>query len=190
MPPDRKLGGGQYGLVAVLRSGAVRFLSRPPGLPKIVPGGRMGVDTEGRLLLPLDDGLAIQEEGGFRKVGRPAGLRGPVYSVLQDREGSVWIGLVGHGLAQWFGYREWEAYTADSGLETDVVYGALPYAGSVWVGAEAGLFRGKKTAAGWVWQKQTRVGTVPVWIGLVGHGLATLPWAPGSMRSKWTTWPR
>jgi hypothetical protein len=41
--------------------------------------------------------------------------------VLQDREGSIWLGLAGHGLAKWRGYRRWEGFTTESGLGSELI---------------------------------------------------------------------
>jgi signal transduction histidine kinase/ActR/RegA family two-component response regulator len=106
----------------------------------------------------------------------------------------VWIGLEGRGLVQWFGYGEWEAYTADSGLESDVVYGVLPLANALWIGTESGLFRGQRAGTGWAWQKIASVGTVPVhavrldregwiWLGTESRGAARLD--PRTGKLEW-----
>ena len=78
-------------------------------------------------------------------VDRSVGLRGTVYSAFEDRQHSLWIGLAGRGLAQWRGYREWESYSTESGLASDLVYEILPQGdGSLLVGTVAGLFRGER----------------------------------------------
>jgi len=59
-------------------------------------------------------------------VDRSVGLRGTVYSAFEDRQHSLWIGLAGRGLAQWLGYGEWEGYSTESGLASDLVYEILP----------------------------------------------------------------
>ena len=50
------------------------------------------MDAGGRLLVPTVEGLTINEGGHFRTVGKGHGLQGPVYSVLRDREDSIWLG--------------------------------------------------------------------------------------------------
>ncbi len=77
------------------------------------------------------------------------GLRGTVYSAFEDRQHSLWIGMAGRGLVQWRGYREWESYSNESGLDSDLVYEILPQEdGSLWVGTEEGLFRGERRQSG------------------------------------------
>jgi ligand-binding sensor domain-containing protein len=80
---------------AMLRHGNTRFDASNPGFPQLAGGRHMELDSRGRLLVPTTDGLAINEGRHFRTVGGREGLRGPVYSVLRDREGSIWLGLAG-----------------------------------------------------------------------------------------------
>jgi len=80
---------------AVMRRGSRRFDTSIPLFPAAAGSGQFAVDTGGRLLVPTVEGLVIDEEKEFRTVGPREGLRGPVYSVLQDREGAIWVGLAG-----------------------------------------------------------------------------------------------
>lgn len=111
--------------LAVLRPGSSRFEPPESPLPVIGPGSPR-LDSEGRLLVPTTEGLAIRDKSGFHVEGRAAGILPPVYSVLQDREGSVWLGLAGRGLAKWLGYGQWESFSAQSGLTGETVYEILP----------------------------------------------------------------
>ncbi len=148
---------------AVLRNGKTRFEPVNPGFPQTAGGCQMEVDGKGRLLIPTVEGLTIYEGHHFRTVGSREGLRGPVYSVLRDREGSIWLGLAGRGLARWRGYDVWEAFTSESGLGSELVYRTLPMGnGTLLVGTEDGLFIGHKKADGWTWQRDTRVPRVPI----------------------------
>ena len=36
------------------------------------------------------------------------------------------MGLAGRGLARWRGYREWEGFTSESGLDSQLIYQILP----------------------------------------------------------------
>jgi signal transduction histidine kinase/CheY-like chemotaxis protein len=169
---------------AVLHPGSNRF--SPPGdnmLPAAADG-QLEVDSEGRLLVPTAEGLTIRSGRTSQLVGRRETLRVPVYSVLQDREGSVWLGLSGRGLARWQGYREWDGFSYESGLDSEVIYEILPLAdGEVWAGTEAGLYQGRRTAGRWRWSALPKVGAVPVhavlqtgdgnvWLGTERHGAA------------------
>jgi diguanylate cyclase (GGDEF)-like protein len=156
-------------------------------------GGVSGIDADGRILLPTSEGLLIREENGWQKIDRTVGLRGTVYSVLEDRQHTLWIGLEGRGLAQWLGYREWENYTTASGLGNDLVYEMLPRAdGSMLVGTEGGLFRGERRQLSMVWKQVAGVGNSPVhsvqlapdgdiWLGTETHGAGRLHLPAGSV---------
>jgi len=91
---------------AVLRPGCARFDASGTSFPPTAGGGQLAVDTDGRLLVPTIEGLLVVDRRHPRQVGKREGLRAPVYSVLQDREGSIWLGLAGRGLARWQGYSE------------------------------------------------------------------------------------
>jgi signal transduction histidine kinase/CheY-like chemotaxis protein len=180
---------------AVLRHGSTRFDAVNPGFPQAAGGRQMEVDSRGRLLVPTTEGLAIGEGRHFRTVGGREGLRGPVYSVLRDREGSIWLGLAGRRLAKWRGYEEWESFTAESGLGSELVFSILlPGNGTLLVGTADGLFTGRKTGDQWTWQRDARVGRTPVvtlhleqdgslWLGTSDHGMARIDARTG--RIEW-----
>ena len=183
---------GNGGGVAVLSNGGSLFKRQIAPLPSVGLNGMPSVDSEGRILFPSPDGLVIRRNDSWWKIGRAAGLRGVVYSVMQDREGSLWIGLAGKGLARWTGYGEWEAYTADSGLG-DLIYEILPRPdGTIWVGTETGLVRGTRHGAAITWQKQPAIGNTPVhgvrsdpdgmlWIGTATRGVARVNPSTGTV---------
>ncbi|HTS68434.1 MAG TPA: response regulator, partial [Terriglobia bacterium] len=179
--------------LAMLRRGSTRFESFDPGFPLGAGGILMEVDGEGRLLIPTIEGVTISEGSRFRTVGSREGLRAPAYSVLCDREGSIWVGLAGHGLARWRGYEEWESFTAASGLDSELVYQVRPLGhGAVLAGTEDGLFKGQITEGRWVWKRDPRVGRVPVhaiqvepggsvWLGTERNGAARIDFGTGQV---------
>jgi ligand-binding sensor domain-containing protein len=180
---------------AVLRRGSARFDASNPGFPQTAGGGQLEVDAGGRLLAPTVEGLTINEGRHFQTIGKHENLQAPVYSVLRDREGSIWLGLAGHGLARWKGYREWEGFTAASGLDSELIYAILPLGnGTVLVGTEDGLFTGRKTGEHWTWQRHPKVGRMPVhtlqtepggglWLGTERNGAARID--PRTGRVEW-----
>jgi diguanylate cyclase (GGDEF)-like protein len=155
--------------------------------------GVPAVDEDGRILLPSADGLFIEHGKDWQKVNRTAGLRGTVYSVLEDRQHSLWVGTAGRGLVQWRGYREWESYSTASGLGSDVAYEILPQAnGTIWLATEGGLYRGEKGDFNVQWKRFAGVGDLPVhsvqmdpsgdlWIGTENKGTARIHVASGSV---------
>jgi diguanylate cyclase (GGDEF)-like protein len=183
------------GKIAVMRRGKTAF--EIPDLPvsRFGPKGLLSVDKGGRVIVPIGEGLVIQEDNHWRHIDRRSGLLGPVYAILLDREGSLWLGLSGHGLARWLGYPEWEHFNSDSGLGSDLVYEVLPApGGAVWAGTDSGLFLGRRVGGDWNWRKQTNIGDIPVhsirpdrqgrlWLGTEGHGAARFETQTG--RVEW-----
>ncbi len=181
----------------LMPAGSGRFAEGDPKLPPAGPGRSPVLDQDGRLLAPTTEGLAIWQDGKFRIAGRMAGILPPVFSVLQDREGSVWLGLAGRGLARWLGYSEWESFSAQSGLTSETVYEILPGGkGDVWVGTESGFFRGIQTENGhaWEWTQQKALNSIPVhavrrddsgyiWLGTDGKGAGRFDPKTGAV--KW-----
>jgi diguanylate cyclase (GGDEF)-like protein len=98
-------------------------------------------DLQGRILTPAADGLAIWENGQWHFYGSEQGLSSyPVMSVLVDSTGQIWMGVGGHGLLRWLGYREWEHWTIADGLQSPIVWSVLrDRRGSIWVGDDRGL---------------------------------------------------
>ena len=166
-----------------LPAGETKF-RRPAELRKGAVTGIPGIDAEGRILLPSPDGLMIWDGKSWQKIDRSFGLRGAVYSVFEDRQHSLWIGLAGRGLAQWRGYLEWKSYSTASGLASDIVYEIQPQGdGTIWVGTEGGLLRGERQASGMRWNRVAGLDGFPVhgvrtapggdlWIGTEAHGAA------------------
>jgi len=171
--------------VLVQPAGLTKF-AKPAELVPATVIGRPNVDGDGRILLPTPDGLMIGEGKGWQKIDRSVGLRGAIYSVFEDRQHSLWIGLAGRGLAQWRGYHEWKSYSTASGLASDIVYEIQPQSdGTLWVGTEGGLLRGERGALGIEWKKVAGLDGFPVhsvrlgpdgdlWVGSEAHGAARL----------------
>ena len=184
------------GGVLIWPSGKPGF--RRPQLP-FSAGAIVGmpyVDRAGRILLASASGLLIGDGKGWQKVDRPSGLRGTVYSAFEDRQHSLWIGLAGRGLVQWRGYREWESYSNESGLTSDIVYEVLPgEKESLWVATEAGLFRGVRRqnsiafepvagVTGFAVHSVRRAPNGDLWIGTETRGAARMN--PTSGKVEWS----
>jgi signal transduction histidine kinase/DNA-binding response OmpR family regulator/streptogramin lyase len=171
---------------AVQPSAGGRFAVTVPGIAQVGGNAQLEVDGKGRLLVPTVEGLAIIDSQRVNTVGTRENLKGPVYSVMRDREGSIWLGLAGYGLARWRGYGEWDAFTTASGLGSELIYSILPRAdGTVVVGTETGLFVGRRDEPRWTWERHPAVGSVPVhavqpeadgtlWLGTDRKGIARI----------------
>src|ERR1019366_1268421 len=104
-------------------------------------------------------------------------------------------GLAGRGLARWQGYGEWDGFSPATGLDSELIYEVLPLGdGSLWVGTENGLFRGRKIGERWLWRRHAGVGRIPVhalrmdrdgdlWLGTEGYGVGRIDARTG--RIEW-----
>ena len=112
-----------------------------PGRTNGVPYAEMVQDAKGRIVATQGPAFGIWENGRWRMVNAANGLtRYDISELFVDREGSLWIGLVGHGLVRWLGQDQWEAYTAANGLSDDIVWASQrDRRGRMWVGTESGL---------------------------------------------------
>src|ERR1035441_7563000 len=106
----------------------VTYLSLAEDLRGLVPGG-FGSDV-GRYVGGQWE--IISEAKGFGK--------GTVASIIQDREGMVWFGLLGHGIRKWLGYGVWEQWTTRQGLHSDEIWALQRDSRRrIWVADEHGL---------------------------------------------------
>ncbi len=130
-----------------LPRGGQKFERDDEGLPESSEVGRLAFDDHGELLVPTVQGLAYEDQGSWRLIGRREGLASDAaLSTLVDREGSLWIGLLGGGLDRRLGRGQFTNWTRDDGLSQEVVWSiARPKSksgpGPIWVGTEQGLDR-------------------------------------------------
>jgi diguanylate cyclase (GGDEF)-like protein len=112
-----------------------------PGPTNQVPYLALEEDQQGRIVATQGQNFGIRQGDHWRMVTARNGLSSHDLSALfVDREGSIWAGMVGHGLLRWLGQGRWEAYTAAEGLSNDIVWASLrDSAGRLWIGTETGL---------------------------------------------------
>ena len=103
--------------------------------------GTLSLDGDGRLLVPSYHGVVRQAGSGWELIGLRAGLHiDDISFVQQDREGSIWVGSLGTGLARWLGYDEFENWTEEDGLSRNSVWSILrDGGGTLWAGTQRGL---------------------------------------------------
>ena len=107
----------------VLPRGAKKFEARDHGLSYSSLRGYASLDSRGMVMIPTETGLARWNGKDWWVLGEADGLIVPSTSWgMQDREGSVWIGMQGGGLARWLGSGEWENWTRQQGLTNEQVW--------------------------------------------------------------------
>ncbi|WP_160115179.1 ligand-binding sensor domain-containing diguanylate cyclase [Bryocella elongata] len=106
-----------------------------------VRGMDVAEDPQGRVLINLSKGLARFEQDRWRVFDRSSGIPPNEIDALSfDHQGSLWLGLSGHGLARWRGYDSFENWTSATGLSSDVVWNFLrDRRERMWVATEGGL---------------------------------------------------
>jgi signal transduction histidine kinase/ligand-binding sensor domain-containing protein/CheY-like chemotaxis protein len=116
----------------------------------------LALDPEDRLLVPTDDGLALQTKDGWEMIHVNDGLGdSAIATVVKDQEGSIWLGLMGSGLARWLGYGEWHSWTQKEDLRDSAVWSiAKDSDGKVWIGSRFGLNYGDPRAPKLTWKEQ------------------------------------
>ena len=83
---------------------------------------------------------------------------------LEDREGSIWLGYSGHGLARWLGRNQWQSFAEDEGLADAGIWRIVrDAAGDLWIGTNHGLFRGTRKDGRWRFRRSDAVGKFTVY---------------------------
>jgi signal transduction histidine kinase/ligand-binding sensor domain-containing protein/ActR/RegA family two-component response regulator len=164
-----------------------------PESPNTYP--TLALDPAGRLLAPTYEGLARQTESGWEVITAKDGLdSNDISAVMQDREGSIWIGLLGSGLARWLGYNEWQSWGEREGLSRESIWAITrDGTGRLWVGTQFGLNYAENVGGKLLWRKQAAVdagfvrtlASAPdgtLWIGTDPGGLLALNVKTGAVR--------
>ena len=112
-----------------------------PGRSNAVPYVTLAQDAQGSIVATQGPDFGLWENGNWRMVTARNGLsHNDLSELFVDREGSIWIGTIGHGLRRWVGQGRWEGYTGADGLSNDIVWATLrDKAGKLWIGTESGL---------------------------------------------------
>jgi len=132
---------------------STRLLRRAPSATRFEPAevqipdnsdfAALSLGRNGELFVPTDFGVTMRAGGKWRYVAKAQGLPAdPTSSVLVDHEGSIWIGLLGFGVARWLGYQQWESWTSADGLSNDTIWAIQRDANQdLWVGTDLGINR-------------------------------------------------
>ncbi|MBV8570163.1 MAG: response regulator, partial [Acidobacteriaceae bacterium] len=129
--------------VAVLAKGERKFVTRDlPWVPSDETYLSLAEDHAGAILAGVESGVARLDDGRWTLISSANGFD-PVMisSIVVDRDGLPWFGLMGHGLRKWIGYGDWEHWTTAQGLRSNEPWAILrDTAGTVWIGEEHGAF--------------------------------------------------
>lgn len=144
--------------------------------------GALTIGGNGEVMVPTDKGVAIHQDGRWSLVDESRGLSTSMASaVLLDREGSLWVGLVGRGLARRLGRGEWEGWTQAQGLPSNLIWSILrDKKGALWVGTSKGLTRLNGQARARTWTTKDGLGGENVrWLGETSDGAIWAITKPG-----------
>src|ERR1022692_3050608 len=154
-------------LVRELRGSVFHEVAHLPRLNS-THGSPLVTNRLGQILIPHNAGLMICDGSHCRNYGPESGLRRTeVLAVMEDREGSLWLGYSGHGLARWLGREQWQSFNEEEGLVNPGIWRiARDVTGDLWIGTSRGLFRGSQERGRWRFRPSDAVGDLTV------HGLA------------------
>jgi signal transduction histidine kinase/ligand-binding sensor domain-containing protein/ActR/RegA family two-component response regulator len=129
--------------IALLPPGHKNFeIRNPPGhVPSDVTYLSLAEDRSGAVLAGFGSDVGRYVAGRWEIVSEDKGFgKGTVASIIQDREGMVWFGLLGHGIRKWLGYGDWESFTTRQGLHSDEIWALQQDSRRrIWVADEHGL---------------------------------------------------
>jgi len=128
-------------VVEMLPDGSRAYVRDLPGEQTSEAYPTLAEDGQGRILTAQGSELALWEKDHWRLVTDHNGLSPfEVQELFVDREGSIWMGVVGHGLLRWVGEDRWEGYTQADGLSDNLVWAIeRDHQGRLWIGTESGL---------------------------------------------------
>ncbi len=130
---------------------ADRFIDAGAGLRPAPYAGVLSVDHAGRLLVPTQDGLGIADSAQLRAgarepwryIAEKQGLSAEVVTaVLEDREGSIWVGTRDWGVSRCQGCGVWETFGRTEGLQSENIWDLVKdRQGRLWAGTRKGPHR-------------------------------------------------
>jgi PAS domain S-box-containing protein len=146
--------------------------------------GALALGRDGSIMIPTDQGLVIHKGAEWDVVNRRRGLRTEnAAAVLEDREGSVWIGLVGGGLARWIGRGVWESWNTSQGFPSDLIWNIRrDKRDALWIGTGLGLVRLNRNGRIRTWTKKDGLGGANVrWLSESSDGSIWAATKPGGL---------
>lgn len=169
----------------------------------------LSLDSQGNILIPHSSGLTVCTPGEnhhldvCRNYGKESGLQGgQIYAAFSDREGVLWLGYAGQGLARRKG--SWMSFTEQEGLaDTQVWRMASDRSGGIWVATAHQLYHGRPNREG-RWELKPKIlpgvagifglATDPdgtLWYGQYNHSTPGLMrFSPGTNEVTLIPWPQ
>ena len=134
-------------------------------------GSLLVANRLGQILIPYNGGLTLCDGRNCRDSSPAIGNRHPeVLAAAEDREGSLWLGFSGYGLARALGRDEWQSFDELEGLANTAIWRIVrDRDGGLWVGTNRGLFHGTEQNGRWRFRQSDAVGDLTV------YGLAADP---------------
>lgn len=166
------------------RPGAARFEDAGREIGHSMYWGYLQVSADGSLLVPTDRGIYLRRQGKWILIDESRGLRSSIACcALVDRQGALWTGLVGAGLARSLGWGQWEHWTKKSGLISNVVWNvARASNGDVIVGTAAGISLIRDGAVVKSWTRRDGLpGDTVRWVGETRDGSIWAVLRPGGL---------
>jgi len=113
----------------------------PIEIPSANDVGAPSLDRDGRLMIPTIQGLFLHRDNHWDRLdSRRGAASDAVMSVIEDKEGTFWIGYGGHGIERWQGDRTWSGWTTADGLPDNVVWSEIrDRQDRLWVGTNNGV---------------------------------------------------
>ena len=120
--------------------GKDRFQERTTGLPKTVYTALYS-DARSRVYISSFAGVAVLDGDERTLIDAAHGLPAEsIYSVLVDREGSLWLGAMGNGLIRQLGRGDWLSWKKEDGLLDNTIWAIhRDQAGQTWIGTNGGV---------------------------------------------------
>ena len=144
------------------------------------------VDWNGDLVVSATGGLCRWDQHEWHRIDGRSGLtRTDISEIVADREGSLWVGIAGLGLARWLGFAEWESWGSTEGLPHEAIWAVhRDVAGTMWIGTSGGLaFSKGDTAVPSRWQARPEFASQMVLS--IAHTLDNSLWVGTGNRGIW-----
>ncbi len=101
----------------------------------------LALTPSGQLVTQSADGLMIRETSGWKTLTTANGLPpAPILRLTFDRQGDLWLGVLGRGVMRALGYGSWANFDHHDGLSNDVLWQmARQPDGPLWVASDGGV---------------------------------------------------